>query len=541
MGYTPSMFDQRYRQPNPYQRPVTPEDPRTQYDRVVNELARRFIYYTGEMKPLEVERAIEAAMTNPSVKRIENERQDLETLKHLLLGIHEHESANRYHLGAWQAELSREKTPETLSRDEIVKKFDGFAFKKPMEFAEKRAIERYTALLEISPDTVIKLSENISLERSDIEVLLIDIRTRITERIMDAEERRNILEELDDELAGIISRIPREQYGKKFELEEIYLLRRLIHNVDTGHLASVSHGTPREDLRPDRGSVDIVVAAAGDVYEFQLKTFRSGTHQAAKEMQAEVRARAERNLRGSKTRLVELTAETVKEAYERSLRQASGSRHTLADKFAALEPITHDLTVKERARLLKLIGLTEEDLTREQKAFDERQAALTAHGAELRQKRQEEELRFAEAEARMEAERRATEEAERDRLNRIAKHEREQREASEQKRAAVIAASTAKQLEREAKLAEQAEQKKKEQEEAATKAAKAETKAEKDAQKKWTQQKLAELGKPDALIVQGLLAAEDRNKPAAILEAKKKIAEKYPNVKSVLKDFPMEK
>ena len=43
------------------------------------------------------------------------------------------------------------------------------------------------------------------------------------------------------------------------------------------------------------------------------------------------------------------------------------------------------------------------------------------------------------------------------------------------------------------------------------------------------------------LIEQGLLAAEDRNKPVAILAAKKLLAEKYPNAKAVLKEFPFEK
>lgn len=534
------MYQQRPRDMpgSPFIRPE--RDPRAIFDATVNDLARKFIYHTGDLKPTDIERAIDLAATNPVIQRIEEERGDLEALKELLQGISEHERANDFHLGAWQAELARRAKPETLTREEISEMFESFKFKKPLEFAEKRAVEHYEALLAISPDTVIKLSENIRLERSDIEVLLIDIKTRIVERMTDPTARRAGLEDLDRELADLIARIPKEHAGKKFELEEIYLLRRLIHNADTGHLASVSHGTPREDLRSDRG-VDIVVATAGDVYEFQLKTFRSGTDQAAKEMQAEVRARAERNLRGSRTHLVELKAEAVRETFERSLRQAHGTRHTLADKFAALEPITHDLTIKERERLLKLIGLTEEDLAREQKAFDERQAAMTAHGAELRQKRQEEERRIAEAEARREADERAVEGAERARLERIARHEQEQREASERKRAAEVAAANAKQMEREKKLAEEAAQRRREQEEAAAKAAKAETKAAKDEEKKWAQQKLAELGKPDALIAQELLAAGDRNNLTAILAAKKLLAAKYPNTKSILKDFPMEK
>ena len=52
---------------------------------------------------------------------------------------------------------------------------------------------------------------------------------------------------------------------------------------------------------------------------------------------------------------------------------------------------------------------------------------------------------------------------------------------------------------------------------------------------------MLELGRPEALIEQGLLAAEDRNKPVAILAAKKLLAEKYPNAKAVLKEFPFEK
>jgi hypothetical protein len=540
------MMEHRFRPPA-FQR--SDEKPEALYERTVNTLARQFIYNEGELDWLTIEREIQAAREHSGVRRIDEERRDLETLNDLLQGIAAHEKTNAKFLGAWQAALNRQKTthpekpvpPETLTRDEVAMELESFAFKQNMLFYEREALKRYERLLEQNPKARIELSKNISLDRSDIEVLIIDIKTRIAERKLDEEARRAELQELDRHLAEVIAGIPKEQGGKKFELEEIYLLRRLIHNADTGYLASVSHGTPRQDLRPDRGSVDIVVAAAGEVFEFQLKTFKRGVGHEARVVQHEVRARAEQKLKGTETQLVVLQGESVQDSYEASLRQAAGTQHTLADKFSALEPLTKGLKIKERERLLFLTGLTEEELDREQQEFDARQGRRKSHEEELKRRREEEERKFAEGAERVAALERAELQKEQDRLARIEADKEKKQRGSAERMLAEREASDQKARALEAKQREALAEEQRKREEAEAKAAKAETKASKEAEKKWVQSKLDQLGKPDALIAQGFLNVEDRNKPVAILAAKKLLTAKYPNPKSVLKEFPFEK
>lgn len=525
--------------PSPFRFPKHQEDLITPYERTVGALARRFIYDTGDLKPLEVEREMNRAISNPDTASIENDRGELEALKQLLQGIAEHEVVN-IDLKAWQAELSLEDHPELLSREAVSEKFKNFNLKKPLEFAEKRAVQHYQSFLRLGSKTGIQLTDNIRLEPSDIEVLLIDLHCGITERSLNTEERRAELTKLDAELLNIIEHIPDDQSGKRFELQELYLLRRLIHNADTGHLASVRHGTPREDLRSDMGSVDLAIAAAGDVYNFQVKTFKSGTHQTGRALQAAIHERAERNLKGSSTHLVVLEAESVREAFEKLLRQGKGLRHSLADKFETLEPITSALSIRQRNRLLLLTGLTEEELAQEQISFNERQAEMTAHGEAWREKRRAEDQKAKDMEEQRAAKIQAEEEA---RLAGPKRHEenirRAQEEALEKQRRQTEAAKT-RQEHLEAEQAAALKEELRLRKEAAMKATKETSKATKGAEKEWAQTKLAQLGKPDALIEQGLLAKEDRNNLASILAAKKLLAAKYPNTKSVLKDFPPE-
>jgi hypothetical protein len=506
------------------------------YERVTNQIARRFIYDEGELDPIAIERAIETAKRDPDIRRREEQLGELETIHDLLQGIAGHERTNELHYGAWQAVLAR-REPQT--REQVEKEFDAFAFKKTQLFYENEALKHYARLLERNPAAEIRLSETIRIDHTDIEALLIDLRIRQTERLQDETERRRALADLDRELAALISRLPPEQAGKRLELEELYLLRRLIHGADTGHRASADHGTPREDLRPDQGSVDLLLAAGGDVFEFQMKTFKSGTHREAKEIQAGVIERAQRKLAGSDTRLVILEQEAVRGTYDAALRQGD-MRHSLSDKYATLEPLVESLDMKERVGLLALFGLTEDDLAREKEESERRQASRLEHEEAMRAKREEEERRFAEGVERIAAKQRAALDAEREREARIASDKenklRESMERMENEKSAAEAkrlAAIAKQQAAQAEILHK-------QEEAKRQAAKAETKAIKDAEKKWVQIKLDQLGKPDALIEQGFLAKEKRNEPAAILAAKKLLAAKYPNPKSVLKDFPFE-
>lgn len=375
------------------------ESAEQQYEQLVQGFARRFIYAEAVLNEKEIEREISAALRIPRLRPLEKEHHQLEGLQELLKGIEAHERANLIQTGPWQAallrqdSLERKKPPEKLTRREVANEFAQFRFADALVEAEKQTLQHYRQLLELQPEASIRLSQNIEIGRTDIEVLMIDIENRQAERLSDANTRQAKLHELDAKLAEIISRIPDDQWGKRFEIEEIYLLRRLIHAADTGHLASISHGTPRADLRSDLGSVDIELTAASDVLAFQLKTFKRGVHSGTRAKQAEVHARAAGRLEGSETHLVTLEAEEIQKTYEASLRQSAKSGTTRADKYAALEPITRDLRPDQRERLLVLIGLTEQDLAKEAEENEQRRQARLAFEEELRERRLSEQAR----------------------------------------------------------------------------------------------------------------------------------------------------
>jgi hypothetical protein len=516
---------------SPFRRPEAVPEPATTYEATLNRVARRFIYDEEELDPNDIDQAIETASLQPAVRRLEQERHELEALRELLQGMAAHERTNLYHHGAWQATLVRRSRasgtpPEALSREEVSKAFEAFPFKKEQLHHERQAVTHYQRLLDQHPEAEIRLSKNIRLDRTDMEVLLIDLRARETERVPDERVRRDALESLDREFVNVIRRVPPDQTGKRFELEEMYLLRRLIHRADKGHLASVSHGTPREDLRADHGSVDVVLTAAGDVYDFQFKTFKSGTHREAREQQAAVHERAKRQLHDSATHLVTLKAEDVQEAYEASLRQAQGTRHTLADKYATLEPVVNTLRKDERARLLALLGMTEADLAHEAAAFEQRQIERHALEEELRLKRE------ASKALELEQERQHIEEeqAMQMREEAIERHRLEMIEASERKRTEIQSAADkrkaekAKQreTERATRVAKEAEERKREEQRIKRAIAK-----EKKETQDWPPQNLVGLATAPSLQRLGLLSTEWNNDFSKLLAAKKQFFSRY--------------
>lgn len=433
------------------------------YRMAVDRLTRRFIYDEDRLFPDVITRELASTKGSSGFSALESEGRLIESLESLLRGIEAHERANVLFYGAWQASLIRQDAraghvpmpPERLSRADVAREFSAFRFKDELLRAELSALQWYQKLLDILetlPSRAIRITDNISIDVTDIETLIVDVQTRAVERMEDDVRRKQHLAALDAQYAEIIDRIEEDGHGKRSEIEEIYLLRRLIHAADTGHLASVGHGAPRDDLRADRGSVDVVVTAAGDVIELQMKTYKRGVSHVTRAKQEEREAHARQKLSGSQTHLAVLEQELVHEAYGASLRQRGGAMATKADKYAAFEPFIDGLSPKERQKLLFLAGLTEEDLVRERQEFDRRQDARRDFEAELERKRAEERSREAAIEAKKRAEEaHAAAELERKRATE-AKRQREIQEASLARDQARAEAARAKQAEVEANL-----------------------------------------------------------------------------------------
>lgn len=378
----------------------------TRYKEVLRALARHFIYDVQELKSQEIENAFAGTGRDPGISALESEHHGLEALSHLLKGMMGHEAANDYFLDAWQAAIQRlamdqDRPAESLTRDEVADLYGRFVLRENMEEAEKSALGHYAEALKGGQRTIAELSDNISLDRTDVRVLANDLKVRQAERIPDTMQRKTALQDLDRELAEIIRGVDEEQTGKRLELEELYLLRRLIHAADTGHLASVDHGTPREDLRSDLDSeyvsVDLAVTAAGDRYSFQVKTLKRILSQEAREEQERILERARQKVQGTKTFVVRLETGIVQETYEASLRQAKNVPTSRKDKFGALEPLAGQMPPDKRYKLLTLFGLTDKDFEEEERFFAQTEEARRKWEEEMKAKKIADEQRRIEA------------------------------------------------------------------------------------------------------------------------------------------------
>lgn len=509
------------------------------YEKLVKDLAQHYIYDEGDLKADDIKNKISRALRTPMYQEEEKRKHELETLMHLLQGIEAHERANAIHGGAWQAVLNRQIHDLSLSngsrtypeREQVNQIFSQFIFKKDLLESEQEAVKNYSRLLDLHENTILHLNQNIEIHRTDIEALINDIRVRAAERLTNDMERRPILNQLDEEFKNIIDRVPEEQVGKKYELKEIFLLRKLVHAADTGHLATVSHGTPRADLRPDRGSVDIEVAVAGQVFSFQLKTFNRGASAEARVVQLTALDRAANKLRRSNTHLVVLDSGAVGRAYDSSLRQTEQQKISRLDKYAALSPLCDIMSNDRRSDLLNLLGLTESELEEEKRNLEIKQQKRSLFEDELKKIREAELTREAEvneAKERSQAELEAKQEE--------AKQRREQDIRQAQENRDAIARARLERMETN-RLKREAEKKEHE----ARKAAIRRTMEIMDAKQKliekkrqkreggkqesggWPPDSLAGLFTANMLMAHGLLPPDWQGDPVSFMSAKKRL------------------
>lgn len=414
------------------------------YADTVNRVARSFIY--DKVSAQELEKKLNA-MKDPktgdlSMAAFEADRGQLDTVLHFCRGVESHERANKIHGGPWQKRLVDHPATlganpvklENLTRDQVAQAFAAFDLGSDLIESEQRALAAYRAFLGSNADPVIPLSNNIKIKRVDVQALMNDIDVRITERIADPEVRRERLLELNRELLELIQEIPEEEVGKRFELQEIYLLRRLIQTADTGHLVSVNHGTPRQDLNIDEASVDLVITFAGRV-DLQIKTYKARVSSHTLKQQREELAFREETLQGTETHLSVLQAEAVRDSFGKTMRQKENAPTSLRDKKTVFAPLLEKLDSDQSARLGILLGLTEERCEQERLEFERQQRALNEQiDRVLEQKRI------------IDAAERAAFEAERERLAKIHASEEQARLKSKQEREAADAEKTARKV-----------------------------------------------------------------------------------------------
>jgi len=548
---------------NPFLDPENAPKPEEEYSQKIRDIARRFIYAENMLDTKKISAAINIALHEKTTKNLERESHGLEALAHLLKGIEAQEHADSIFGGAWQAALLRQgtqhplppKPPETLTRAEVSREFEVFRFRQDLIDAEETALLEYSRLLSIGSFESVRVDDRpgaspaagkIEITRGDIEALVNDLRVRSAERIPDDEERKASLMKLDDELLAIINRLPQEQAGKRFEIEVIYLIRRLIHAADEGHLVSVYHASPRADLRKDMGNIDIELDVAGQPFLVQLKTFNRGAQAERRDIQLMVLDHAAKKAKDSGTTLVTLDSSLVESAFSLSLKSDTGEEVSRLGKKEALAPLLDMVEEGFDRSVLRLFSLTEAEMAKEMSDLSKNQDVRSRLDEEWRPWREAEAAREAEIRA---AEERRRQEALAERQEALAKAEaikERERRAALDAQAEREALAKAKQEKLEAKQRErEAERLKREAREAEAKR-KAEIKAKKEQQAEsrrlkmeakklevgdWPPEKLAGAFTSDMLKAYGFLPADWKDDPMQFLNAKKKLLARFAKTK----------
>ena len=413
-------------QSNPFDVRDADREAENRYYAYVREVARRFVYDSGDLNATEIDKTVKATLNISGLRPLEAQKHELEKLSYFLKALEAHERADAIHRGAWQAALVRQighlplppKPPEQLTRPEVAREFELMKLSGALLRLENQALEYYTKLLALDPNYAISVSDRISLDCTDVAVLVNDLRLRQAERMGDGAARKAVIANLNQGLEAIVAGMPADDMelrGKRYELEDMLLLRQLIQRMDVGHLVTVCHGTPREDLRqPEKykeavkdqpRSVDLVITFAGRAGHFQVKTYESNVPAAVKaEQQMEI-ARVRKSLEGTPTRLAVTSAEDIRNSYAAYLRHSTTDIVTLSDKYRTFRPFLHEMKEQERGSLLMLLGLTESDLKQEEERLQaawgalatEREAVKTAQ-TEQTQKAAQELRPFIEAE-----------------------------------------------------------------------------------------------------------------------------------------------
>lgn len=538
-------------------------DPKeSEYTQIAIRLAKDFIYRNVDAQT--TERHIAQAKKDQTISAIETRNKKFESFLEFVKGAEFHEQANTLYYGAWQAQIIRQNpnAPESLTHEDIDEALEAFPLRDKLVDAETKAIQYYQAFLDSEEDPTVTLRESfevkrnsydpdedegtvtvdqIEIKKDDIEALINDLRVRAAERIQDPEERMKVLTILDNELKAIIDRLSKDDWGKKLELQEIYLLRRLIHSHDNGHLVSINHGTSRQDFKKGL-SVDAVATAAGKTFEFQLKTFKQGASRNTKNRQNDIIAETQESLEGTNTNLAVLTTENITATYDSALRRSSDATVKSSEAYEALQPLidslenSHKTSSDEINRLVKLLGLTEDDLREEQERFQEKHEVLVKHQEAYRAKERLEAEKIAEVERKRREAELAEEEAERQRIEariRLQENDASQSEAERQRiKTEKEAAMTERQSEKEKERIElkriaderEAERLEKELKEKKKEEAKL---RKKEALVGWPPVALTNLGNAPTLKRLGLLPEDWKGNPSELISAKKQFIQLF--------------
>lgn len=350
--------------------------------------------YNSRMTAAMVRDEIVKLKKDHAMKTFEGQERRLKACEHLFEGIEAQDLSNEIHEVLWQEVLRSRPTtdprglkrPDQLTRQEVATEFKAFPLADELIAEEEKALAAYRKFLEVNKGRIVPLDSAIKLEPMDVEILVIDLEVRKAERILDPKARQTALTKLNERLLQITDTL-KSNPGKRFEVMELYMLRRLIQAADTGHIASVRHGTPREDLKRER-AIDLSITAAGQLIQLQVKNFDPDPADSVREVQEKSIAKARRNLEGSNTCLGVLSTDAVKKAFLLTQEErARAGETTLHEKKAAFRPFFEKMDPARSSVLTSVLGLSPERLAKQQGAFEERERVRAEQKRQLEEER----------------------------------------------------------------------------------------------------------------------------------------------------------
>jgi hypothetical protein len=252
------------------------------------------------------------------------------------VGAVAHADANGPRFAFWHMEDRITKktglTIDKLSVDDVMSYYHAFELAPAIMGMEDAALAHYEKAAEGGWQTV-------RADARDARALAIDLADRIVAtREEDPEKRAEGRAFQLKRLAQMINGMPHS--GRQSELKLIYLLRKWSIDKDVGHLVTVEHGLPSEDMAAEKIDVRLMLGAVH--VPLQVKTeVMSDAYR--REHYESVRAKASAAIQGSQTSLLPLDTEDLDTAYEFAMGRgeksaATRAKHKILDALAVVVP-----------------------------------------------------------------------------------------------------------------------------------------------------------------------------------------------------------
>jgi len=287
---------------NPFEKKNERRDSSLEHDLLVEEALFEHEYLYGAPKlPTEVEdRAKVIKKAFPELKKEYGPLDYYAGVSWHELG-NAHRSAFLVHL---ETEAKERKIPMiNLTEKDVDEIYQSFPDKQTLEGEEDRALSEYAR----STRNFWKTKRQDSV---DAQTLSVDLEDRVARTRLNGAEREVARRRDLKALERIIDNMP--MTGRQSELKLLYILRKVALDREVGHLISVEHGLPREDLAVKKIDLHLILGAMDVALQVKSEVTRDEYRE---EHYEQVRAKASAAIEEEDTRLAIVDTEHLEAAY----------------------------------------------------------------------------------------------------------------------------------------------------------------------------------------------------------------------------------